>query len=85
MALTERTAQDKIEIVGDHRHVQIRTATIIERDGKEISRTFSRHVVAPGADISAESDDVQALCAVVHTPEIIAAYQAHLAAQEITE
>ena len=49
MALTERTVEDKIEIVGDFKHIQIRTATVIERDGTEISRSFSRHVVAPDA------------------------------------
>ena len=55
MALTERTVQDKIEIVGDYKHIQVRTATVIERDGVEISRAFSRHVVAPDADITGES------------------------------
>ena len=49
MALTERTVQDKIEIVGDYKHIQVRTATVIERDGVEISRSFSRHVVTPNA------------------------------------
>jgi hypothetical protein len=46
MALTEATLQDKIEIVGDYKHVQVRTATVISRDGVEISRAFSRHVVS---------------------------------------
>lgn len=82
MALTERTVEDKIELVGEFRHIQIRTATIIERDGVEISRSFHRHVVAPGADVSGESAEVQAIAGVVHTAEIVAAYEAHLAAQE---
>jgi phage host-nuclease inhibitor protein Gam len=82
MALTERTVQDKIEIVGDFKHIQVRTATVIERDGVEISRSFHRHVVAPDADISGESAEVQAICTAVHTDEIKAAYAAHLAAQE---
>lgn len=81
MALTERTEQDKIEIVGVHKHIQVRTATVIERDGVEISRSYHRHVVAPDADISGESAEVQAICAAVHTDEIKAAYAAHLAAQ----
>ena len=76
MALTERTEEDKIEIVGAFKHVQVRTATIIERDGVEISRSFHRHVVNPGDDTSGESAEVQAICATVHTAEIIAAYQA---------
>ena len=81
MALTEETVQDKIEIVGDFKHVQVRTAAVIKRDGVEISRSFSRHVVAPDADISGESAEVQAICNAVHTDEIKAAYAAHLAAQ----
>ena len=81
MALTEETVQDKIEIVGDFKHVQVRTATVIKRDGTEISRGFSRHVVAPDADITGESAEVQAICNAVHTDEVKAAYAAHLAAQ----
>ena len=83
MALTERTVEDKIEIVGDFKHIQIRTATVIERDGTEISRSFSRHVVAPDAsDITGESTEVQAICAAVHTQAVKDAYAAHVAAQE---
>ena len=81
MALTERTIEDKIEVVGDFKHVQVRTATVIERDGAEISRSFHRHVIAPGDDVSGKSTEVQAICAAVHTDEIKAAYAAHLAAQ----
>ena len=76
MALTERTVEDKIEIVGDYKHIQVRTATVIERDGVEISRSFSRHVVAPDADITGESAEVQAIAAAVHTDEVKAAYAA---------
>ena len=82
MALTEETVEDKIEIVGDYKHVQVRTATVIKRDGVEISRGYSRHVVAPDADITGESAEVQAICNASHTDEIKAAYAAHLAAQE---
>ena len=81
MALTEATLQDKIEIVGDYKHVQVRTATVISRDGVEISRAFSRHVVGPLDDISSESAEVQAICAVVHTDEVKAAYAAMLETQ----
>jgi len=80
MALTEETVEDKIEIVGDFKHIQVRTATVIKRDGTEISRSFSRHVVAPDADTSDESDDVKAIAAQVHTKAIKDAYAAHLAA-----
>jgi len=83
MALTEETVQDKIEIVGDFKHVHVRTATVIKRDGVEISRSFSRHVVAPDADLSGESTEVQNICNVVHTQAVKDAYAAHLAAQEV--
>ena len=83
MALTERTEQDKIEVVGSFKHVQVRTATVIERDGTEISRSYHRHVVAPDADITGESAEVQAICNAVHTDAVKAAYAAHLAAQEV--
>jgi len=82
MALTEETVQDKIEIVSEHKMIQVRTATVIKRDDVEISRSFSRHVVAPNDDITGESDDVKAICAVVHTDGIKTAYAAHLAARE---
>ena len=85
MALTERTEQDKIEVVGSFKHVQVRTATVIERDGVEISRSFSRHVVAPDADITGESAEVQAICNAVHTQAVKDAYAAHLAAQTAEE
>jgi phage host-nuclease inhibitor protein Gam len=83
MALTEETLQDKIEIVGDFKHIQVRTATVIKRDGVEISRSFSRHVVAPDADITGESTEVQAICNAVHTDEVKAAYAAYLEAQTL--
>ena len=84
--LTEETIQDKIEIVGDFKHVQVRTATVIKRDGTEISRSFSRHVVAPDIsadDLASESAEVQAICNAVHTDAIKTAYAEHLANQEV--
>jgi len=86
MALTEETIQDKIEIVGEFKHVQVRTATVIKRDGTEISRSFSRHVVAPDIsadDLANESTEVQAICNAVHTDAIKAAYATHLENQEV--
>ena len=81
MALTEESFADKVEIVGDFSHVQVRVATVIKRDGEEISRSFHRHVVAPGDDYSAEDDKVQAICAAVHTQDVIDAYAAHMESQ----
>ena len=86
MALTEETVQDKIEIVGDFKHVQVRTATVIKRDGTEISRSFSRHVVAPDIsadDLANESTEVQAICNAVHTDTIKTAYATHLENQGV--
>lgn len=84
MALTEETIEDKIEIVGDHKHVQVRTATIIKRDGTEISRSFHRHSLScstktddtwADTDISGESTEVQAICNAVWTDAIKTSYQ----------
>jgi hypothetical protein len=75
MALTEKTLVDKIEII-ENNSIQIRTATIIERDGTEISRTFHRHTLSPGDDVSSEDPKVQAIANAVWTEEVIAAFQA---------
>ena len=78
MALTEETVEDKIEIVGEFKHIQVRTATIIKKDGVEISRSFHRHVVSPASDTSGESDDVKALATQFHTSDVKAAFDKHL-------
>jgi len=83
MALTEESVVDKIEVVGDYNHVQVRTATVIKRDGEEISRSFHRHIIAAGDDYSGEDSKVQGICAAVHTQDVIDAYQAHLASQAV--
>ena len=83
MALTEETLEDKIEIVGEFKHIQVRTATVIKKDGVEICRAFSRHVVSPDIsadDLKKESADVQGIAAQVHTDAVKTAYAAHLAA-----
>jgi len=80
-ATPKRTTEDKIEIVGEFKHIQVRTATVIKRDGVEISRSFSRHVVAPDADTTGESAEVQAISGIVHTPSVKAAFGLHRAAQ----
>ena len=76
MALEKRTVEDKIEIVGDYKHIQVRTATQIVEDGTVISSSFHRHVLAPGDDVSSQSSEVRAIANAVWTDEIIAAYQA---------
>jgi hypothetical protein len=82
MALIERKVEDKIEVAGDFKHLSVRTTTIIERDGEEISRSFHRHVVAPDSDLSNESDEVKALAELLHTDEVKAAYTAFLSSQQ---
>ena len=80
MALTKVVTQDKIEIVGEFKAVQVRTCTKVLEDGVELSSGFSRHVVSAGQDYSAESVEVQAICAAVHTDAVVAALAAHVAA-----
>ena len=78
MAITKEVIQDKIEVVGDFKHIQVRTATVIKEDGKEISRSFHRHVVSPNSDSSKESADVKAMVKQFHTDEVKKAYATHL-------
>lgn len=77
MALEKVNIVDLIEVT-ENGCVQVRTKSAILEDGKQISGTFHRHVVTPGADYSNEDPRVQAICAATHTPEVIAAYEASL-------
>ena len=81
MALEKQIIVDLIETL-ENGCVQVRTATRILDDGQFISNSFHRHVVAPGDDYSQEDARVQVICAAVHTPEVIAEYQAQLAANQ---
>jgi|TARA_R100000030_G_scaffold1102_1_gene1106 hypothetical protein len=92
MALTERFENDKIEVVGQYKAIQVRRADIVERDGVEIARTFHRHVLHPGTldadnnlvdtDISGEDADVQAICNAVWTQSVKDTYKAKLIADK---
>jgi hypothetical protein len=75
MTLEKQIIVDLIEVV-ENGTLQVRTKTAIKEDGVEISSKFHRHVVAPGADCSAEDAKVQAIAAAIHTAEVVAAYQA---------
>lgn len=77
MSLEKVIFEDKIEICGPYKHIQIRTCTKVLEDGVELSSSFHRHVVSAGDDYSNESPEVQAICAVVHTDAVIAAKAAH--------
>jgi hypothetical protein len=82
MSLEKVEIVDQIEVVKNG-SVQVRTKTSIMEDGKEISASLHRHVVAPGDDYSREDARVQAICAASHTAEVIATYQAATAAQGV--
>ena len=92
MALSERFENDKIEVVGQYKAVQVRRADIVERDGVEIARSFHRHALSCGSidasdnfvdtDISGEDADVQAICNAVWTTAVKDAYRAHLIANK---
>ena len=79
MPLTKQTVTDKIEIVGQFNHVQVREAIQVLEDSNVISQSFHRYVVAPGE--TSTDPKVAAVIAAVHTQDVIDSYQAHLAAQ----
>ena len=79
MTLTKEEIQDKFEVVGEFKHIQVRTAIVIKEDGVEISRTYQRHIVSPDSDSTKESDDVKAMVAQFHTDEVKKAYADHIA------
>lgn len=81
MALEKVISVDLIEVV-ENGSIQVRTKTAVRENGKEISSSFERHVVVPGADYSAEDVKVQAIAASIHTPAVIAAY---VASQEVAQ
>jgi len=92
MALSERFENDKIEVVGAYKSVQVRKATVIEKDGVELTRSFHRHALQCGTidgsdnfvdtDISGEDADVQAICTAAWTTTVKDAYKAFLIANK---
>jgi hypothetical protein len=76
MALTKQSIVDKIEVVGPYSHLQVRVCERVLEDGEVIAEKFHRHVITPGADTSGEDPRVQAIAGILHTPELISAYQA---------
>ena len=93
MAITKTILDDKVEIVTDFKHIQIRQATIIKEDGTELSRSFHRRVLNPGSidgsdnfvdtDISSETTEVKAIAAAVWTQAVKDAWKAKLIADKI--
>ena len=92
MALTESIEYDKIEVVGIYKAVQVRKATVIKKDGKEMARSYERYVLHPGTlddsnnlgdtDLSSEPAEVSAICNVVWTTDVKAAWKAKLIADK---
>ena len=82
MAITKETLIGKIEVVGKHKFVQVRTDTVVMEDGEELSRKYHRHTLAPDAVITDEHSDVQAVCNAVWTDEVKTNYETFKAAQE---
>ena len=92
MALTESIEYDKIEIVGIYKAVQVRKATVIKKDGKELTRSFERYVLQVGTldasdnlvdtDLSGEPSEVSAVCNAVWTTDVKAAWKAKLIADK---
>jgi len=84
MALTKETIVDKIEVL-EKGQVQVRTATRVLEDGVALSSSFHRHVLAPGDDLSGQDAKVSAIATATWTPEVVTAYEAMIAAQELPE
>jgi len=81
MAFTERT-EHKIEIIPPYNILQCRRADIVLKDGKEVGRTYHRHIKLPGDDMTGECAEMQAVANALWTDEVVADYQAMIAAQE---
>ena len=78
MALTESTEYDKIEVIGQYKHVQVRKATVIKKDDKELTRSFERYVLSPDVNTVDEPTEVQNICNAVWTSDVKAAWKKHL-------
>ena len=95
MALSESIEYDKIEIIGQYKAVQVRKATVIKKDGVELTRTFERYVLTPGVlddsnnlietNISSEPAEISAVCTAIWTDAVKAAWKANLIANKPSE
>ena len=82
MAFTERQ-EHKIEIIPPYSVLQCRRADIVEKDGVEVGRQYHRHCKVPGEDMTNECAEMQAVATALWTDEVVAAYQAHIASQQL--
>ena len=95
MALAETIEYDKIEVVGQYKAVQVRKATVIKKDGTELTRSFHRYVLQPGTldesdnlvntDLSGEPAEVSAICTAAWTDAIKDAWKANLIANKTSK
>ena len=95
MALSESIEYDKIEVAGQYKTVQVRKATVIKKDGEELTRSYFRYVLQPGTlddsdnlvdtDLSGEPAEVSAVCNAVWTTDVKAAWKAKLIADKPTD
>jgi len=83
MAFTERQ-EHKIEIIPPYSILQCRQANIVEKDGVEVGRTYTRSSKSPGDDMTGECAEMQAVATALWTPEVVAAYQAFVASQQLS-
>ena len=82
MSLEKEIKIDRVEVV-ENGTVQVRQATIITENGNQVSRTYHRWCISPGEDYSDQEQQVQDICKISHTPEVIAAYKAQLEANKL--
>ena len=81
MALNKTIVVDRIEVL-QRGFIQVRTATVVDEDGRELSRTFHRHILNPGADTSGEAQRVQDIATATWTAQVVSDWDAYIAAQE---
>ena len=81
MALNKTIVVDRIEVL-QRGVIQVRTATVIDEDGRELSRSFHRHILNPGADTSGEAQRVQDIATATWTAQVVTDWDAYLASQE---
>ena len=77
MALSESIEYDKVEIVGPYKAVQVRKATVIKKDGEELTRSFHRYTLQPDSDMTGQPNEIAAICNAVWTQEIKDAWKAY--------
>ena len=80
MAITKEIVDDKLEVVGNYKHIQVRTATVIKDDGKELSRSYHRRVLSPDNDVSGESSEIRNIASALWTDTVKTAWAAKQAA-----